>query len=121
MKPEHFKQLMAENCVTCSIGCFGNVWGNTAMESFYSTLKTEQTAPKGYRPRNQAHADIFDFIERFRNAKRRHLTIGYINPIEFERSAEVSLATVRETGSSSVFSKLNSNENTEFLNALSKY
>ena len=35
-------------------------------------------------------ADVFDFIERFYNAKRRHSTIGYLSPIEFERRAEVS-------------------------------
>jgi putative transposase len=87
---EQFRQLMAENGVTCSMSRSGNVWDNAAMESFFSTLKTERTARKVYRSRNQARADIFDFIERFYNAKRRHSTIGYLSPMEFERRAEVS-------------------------------
>ena len=87
---EQFRQLMADNGVTCSMSRSGNVWDNAAMESFFSTLKTERTARKVYFSRNQARADIFDFIERFYNAKRRHSTIGYLSPIEFERRAEVS-------------------------------
>ena len=87
---EQFRQLMADNGVTCSMSRSGNVWDNAAMESFFSTLKTERTARKIYRSRNQARADIFDFIERFYNAKRRHSTIGYLSPIEFERRAGLS-------------------------------
>ena len=87
---EQFRSLMEDNGVTCSMSRSGNVWDNAAMESFFSTLKTERTARKVYRSRNQARADIFDFIERFYNAKRRHSTIGYLSPIEFERRAEVS-------------------------------
>jgi transposase InsO family protein len=53
-------------------------------------LKIERTDRKVYHSRNQARADVFDFIERFYNPKRRHSTIGYLSPIEFERRAEVS-------------------------------
>ena len=84
---EQFRTLMQENGVTCSMSRSGNVWDNAAMESFFSTLKTER---KVYRSRNQARADVFDFIERFYNPKRRHLTIGYLSPIEFERRAGVT-------------------------------
>jgi hypothetical protein len=65
----------------------GNVWDNAAMESFFSSLKTERTARKTYRTREDAKADVFDYIERFYNAKRRHSTIGYMSPVEFERQA----------------------------------
>ncbi|MCA3656957.1 MAG: IS3 family transposase, partial [Methylobacterium sp.] len=37
------------------------------------------------RSRDEARADVFDYIERFYNAVRRHSTIGYVSPIEFER------------------------------------
>lgn len=57
------------------------------MESFFSTLKTERTARKDYRTRDHARADVFDYIERFYNPQRRHSTIGYISPMEFERMA----------------------------------
>ena len=46
------------------------------MESFFSSLKTERTGNKKYRTRDQAKADVFDYIERFYNSKRRHSTIG---------------------------------------------
>ena len=60
------------------------------MESFFSSLKTERTACKLYRSRDEAKADVFDYIERFYNPKRRHSTIGYMSPMEFER--QVGLA-----------------------------
>lgn len=87
---EQFRRLMQGNGVTCSMSRSGNVWDNAAMESFFSTLKTERTERTVYRSRNQARADVFDFIERFYNPKRRHSTIGYLSPIEFERRAEVT-------------------------------
>ena len=62
-------------------------WDNAAMESFFSSLKTERTARKMYRTRDDARADVFDYIERFYNPKRRHSTIGYMSPMEFERQA----------------------------------
>jgi hypothetical protein len=60
---------------------------NAAMESFFSSLKTERTARKLYRTRDEAKADVFDYIERFYNPKRRHSRIGYMSPMEFERQA----------------------------------
>ena len=64
-----------------------NVWDNAAMESFFSSLKTERTGHKTYRTRDEARADVFDYIERFYNLKRRHSTIGYLSPMEFEKQA----------------------------------
>ncbi len=84
---EQFQRLMADHGVVCSMSRSGNVWDNAAMESFFSSLKTERTARKVYRSRNEAKADVFDYIERFYNPKRRHSTIGYLNPMEFERKA----------------------------------
>jgi len=62
----------------------GNCWDNAAMESFFSTLKTERLGRRQYRTRNELRADVFDYIERFYNTKRRHSTIGYISPVQFE-------------------------------------
>jgi putative transposase len=82
---EQFQRLMADSGIVCSMSRSGNVWDNAAMESFFSSLKTERTARKIYRTRNEAKADVFDYIERFYNAIRRHSTIGYLSPVEFER------------------------------------
>ena len=56
------------------------------MESFFSTLKTERVYRKPrYRTRDEARADVFDYIERFYNPRRRHSTLGQVSPAEFER------------------------------------
>ncbi|WP_092990593.1 IS3 family transposase [Rhizobium sp. NFR03] len=81
---EQFQRLMGDHGITCSMSRSGNVWDNAAMESFFSSLKTERTARKVYRSRNDARADVFDYIERFYNPKRRHSTLGYLSPNDFE-------------------------------------
>jgi putative transposase len=81
---EQFQRLIADHGVVCSMSRSGNVWDNAAMESFFSSLKTER---KTYRTREEAKADVFDYIECFYNAKRRHSTIGYMSPMEFEMQA----------------------------------
>jgi putative transposase len=68
---EKLQKLMADHRVVCSMRRSGNVWDNAAMESFFSSLKTERTACKTYRIRDEAKADVFDYIERFHNPKRR--------------------------------------------------
>ena len=88
---EAFQRLMAEHGVTCSLSRSGNVWDNAAMESFFSSLKVERVARKIYRTRDQARADVFDYIERFYNPRRRHSTIGYLSPMEFEAKVTSSL------------------------------
>ena len=87
---EPFQRLLADHGVTCSMSRAGNVWDNAVMESFFSSLKTERTAAKMYRTRAQATADVFDYIERFYNPRRRHSTLGYLSPMEFERQAELA-------------------------------
>ena len=87
---EAFQRLMTEHGVTCSLSRSGNVWDNAAMESFFSSLKVERVARKIYRTRDQAKADVFDYIERFYNPRRRHSTIGYLSPMEFEQKTRLA-------------------------------
>ncbi len=87
---EQFQRLMADNGVTCSMSRSGNVWDNAAMESFFSSLKAERIGKKVYRTRGQAKADVFDYIECFYNPTRRHSTLGYLSPIDFEMEAGVA-------------------------------
>ena len=56
------------------------------MESFFSSMKTERIARRVYRSREQARADVFDYIERFYNPMRRHSTLGYVSPVQFEQA-----------------------------------
>jgi putative transposase len=83
---EQFQRLLSELGVTCSMSRSGNVWDNSAMESFFSSLKTERVRGKIYATRTEAKADVFDYVERFYNARRRHSTIGYLSPVEYENS-----------------------------------
>lgn len=87
---DQFRRLMDASGVVCSMSRSGNCWDNAAMESFFSSLKTERTARKIYRTRDEAKADVFDYIERFYNAKRRHSTIGYLSPVAFEEQAALA-------------------------------
>lgn len=68
----------------------GNVWDNSAMERFFSSLKTERMARKVYRSRNDAKADVFDYIERFHDPTRRHSTLGYLSPIQYEQQMRLA-------------------------------
>jgi putative transposase len=83
---EHFQALLREQGITCSMSRAGEVWDNSAMESFFSSLKTEKISRKVYRTRTQARADVFDYIEGFYNPVRRHSTLGYVSPLEFEKA-----------------------------------
>ena len=82
---ESFQRLLSELGVTCSMSRSGNVWDNSAMESFFSSLKTERVARKVYLSRADAKADVFDYVERFYKPIRRHSTLGYVSPIDFEK------------------------------------
>jgi putative transposase len=57
---EQFQRLMADHGVVCSMSRSGNVWDNAAMESFFSSLKTERTARKVYRSRVQSETQALD-------------------------------------------------------------
>lgn len=85
---EAFQRLLAEQGITCSMSRKGDVWDNSAMESFFSSLKVERVHRKVYRTRNDAKADVFDYVERFYNPRRRHSTLGYLSPADYENAAD---------------------------------
>lgn len=60
------------------------------MESFFSTMKIERVHRKVYETRDQAKADVFDYVERFYNPYRRHSTIGFVSPADFEKRTELA-------------------------------
>ena len=68
----------------------GNCHDNAVAESFFNLLKRERIQRKVYRTRDEARADVFDYIEMFYNPKRRHGSNGGVSPVEFERQAEQS-------------------------------
>lgn len=62
-----FQQLLRDHGIRCGISRRGECWDNAAMESFFSTLKRERVYRCTYRTRDEARADLFDYIERFYN------------------------------------------------------
>ena len=55
--------------------------------SFFATLKTELMGGCLYHARQEAHKEIFAYLEGFYNRSRRHSTLGYLSPVEFEQQA----------------------------------
>jgi len=82
---EDFQRLLRDHGIVCSMSRRGDCWDNAAMESFFSSLKTERTSRKHYATRDEARADVFDYVERFYNPRRRHSTLGYLSPVQFEQ------------------------------------
>jgi putative transposase len=70
--------------VVCSMSRKGNCWDNAVAESFFATLKTELVYSRRFATRAEAREAIFDFVEVFYNRRRRHSTLGYVSPVEFE-------------------------------------
>ena len=62
----------------------GNCYDNSPMESFFSTLKGDQVHAQDYQTYQEAKTDIFSYIEGFYNRKRRHSSLGYLSPEDFE-------------------------------------
>ncbi len=81
---EAYQALLEENGIACSMSRAGNVWDNSAMESFFSSMKSERVYRSRYRTRDEARSDIFDYIERFYNPQRRHSTRDYLSPVIYE-------------------------------------
>lgn len=82
---EDYQQILAGRGITCSRSRRGNVYDNAAMESWFSTLKSE--LGERFETRASAKEKLFDYIEVFCNQQRRHSVIGYMSPAEFERVA----------------------------------
>ena len=83
-----FPRFLADHGVTCRMSRSGNCGDTATRENVCASLKTERTAAKTYRTRDQANADGLDSIERFSNLRRRHSTLGALSPMELERQAE---------------------------------
>jgi putative transposase len=79
-----FQALLADNKIAPSMSGRGNCYNNATVESFFATLKTELVNHAFYRTRQEAMMDIFFYIEGFYNRTRRHTTLDYLSPADFE-------------------------------------
>ena len=79
-----YQKLLADNHLVCSMSRKGECLDNAVAESFFGTLKTELTIHEDYRTREVARNSIFEYIEVFYNRLRRHSSLGYQTPVEYE-------------------------------------
>ena len=85
---QEYRTQLALLGMVASMSRKGNCWDNAVSESFFGTIKGERLDHTDYPTRAAAHADIEDSIENFYNPVRRHSTLGYLSPIEFELRAQ---------------------------------
>lgn len=82
---QDYRTALASLKALPSMSAQGNCYDNAAMESFWSTLKTEWLHRQHFQNQHQAQLAIFDYIETFYNPKRLHSALGYLSPVEYER------------------------------------
>jgi len=79
-----YQQQLRENNLRCSMSRKGECLDNAVAESFFGSLKNERVHHEDYRTRAQARQSVFEYIEVFYNRKRRHASLNYLTPVEYE-------------------------------------
>ncbi len=82
---DDYQALLAKHHMLASFSGIGCCYDNAPMESFWGTLKTELVYRQHYRTRAQAKSAVFAYIEGWYNRQRRHSTLGYLSPEQFEQ------------------------------------
>ena len=91
-----YQETIKAHGMRCSMSRKGNCWDNAVMESFFSRLKVELIYAENYRTIEEARAGIFEYIEMFYNRVRRHSSVGYVSPHEYEQQFEqLTVSTIR--------------------------
>ncbi len=85
-----YRELLSVHGMISSMSRKGNCYDNAVMESFFGTLKTELIYFERFATRREAKAKIFEYVEMFYNRQRRHSSLGYKSPAEFEETKKVS-------------------------------
>ena len=79
-----YRAALSAAGIACSMSRKGNCWDNAVAESFFGTMKTELVYHEDWATRADARSAIFEYIEVFYNGCRRHSSIGYVSPVEYE-------------------------------------
>ncbi len=82
---EPYQLLLAGHGITCGMSRRADCWDNAPMESFFAALKKELVHGADFATRAEARAAIFEYIEVFYNRQRRHSSLGYVSPAEYEQ------------------------------------
>ena len=84
---EHYQRLLSGHGIVCSMSRRANCWDNAPIESFFASLKKELTRGEIFKTREEARASLFEYIEVFFNRIRRHSSLGYMSPVDYERAS----------------------------------
>jgi putative transposase len=87
---EDYQKVLKAHGITCSMSRRGNCIDNAAMESWFSTLKCE--LGERFESAGRAKNELFDYIEAFYNGRRRHSSLDYLSPVDFEQRGRESAA-----------------------------
>ncbi|MDP7301828.1 MAG: IS3 family transposase [Pirellulaceae bacterium] len=88
-----YQKLLHDHGMTCSMSRKGDCWDNGVVESFFATLKKELIYRNSWPSRLRASTAIDEYIDRFYNSRRRHSTLGFVSPMEYElRASSMRLA-----------------------------
>jgi len=79
-----YLRLLKSWGIRVSMSSTGNCYDNAPAESFFGTLKNEWVHHQHYKTRSMAKTSIFDYIEVFYNRQRRHSSLDYVSPVDFE-------------------------------------
>jgi putative transposase len=82
---EAYRACLARAGVRASLSRVGDCWDNAVVESFFATLTKELLVDGVFATRDEASREVFTFIEIWYNRQRRHSSLGYRSPVEFER------------------------------------
>ena len=81
------------------MGSKGDCWDNAVAESFFATLKKELVHRRSWPTRRELISEVFEYIEALYNRTRRHSTLGYLSPANYENGTLIdpgaSLAALR--------------------------
>ena len=80
-----YQKLLRQHGMICSMSRKGNCWDNAPVERFFSSLKREWTGDRWYRTRQEAMADVREYVAVYYNSKRLHSTLGYTTPMNYEK------------------------------------
>jgi transposase InsO family protein len=80
-----------------SMSAKGNCYDNAQAESFFSRFKAELLEDGSFESVEQARTEIFGYIEGYYNRIRRHSSLGYVSPMEFEKQLKIKQMRSRES------------------------
>ena len=83
---DHYQRALAAEGIVCSMSGVGQCWDNAPVESFFGSLKRELRPNEVFATRDQARAEIFEYLEVFYNRVRLHSSLGFLSPEGFERT-----------------------------------